>query len=126
VYKRQAKLSADGTTLSNPGTNVPRVTITDANGNNRPTTQYIEDGSYIRVKNITLAYNVPNAWLKATPIKGLRLTGGVQNALTFTKYSGYDPEVGTFKDQNGYNMVGIDYGRYPSTRMYTFSLSADF
>ncbi len=121
-----AKLSADGTTLSNPGTNVPRVTITDANGNNRPTTQYIEDGSYIRVKNITLAYNVPNAWLKATPIKGLRLTGGVQNALTFTKYSGYDPEVGTFKDQNGYNMVGIDYGRYPSTRMYTFSLSADF
>lgn len=111
----------ESATLLNPGTQVPRVGNTP-NGNGRATDKFIEDGSYLRVKNITLSYSLPKAILKKyLPINGLRLTAGVQNAFTFTKYSGYDPEVG-----NAANVPGFDNGRYPSSRMYTFSLSADF
>ena len=58
---------------------------------------------------------------KYLPISGIRLTTGVQNAFTFTKYTGYDPEVGT----SG-GVPGFDNGRYPSSRMYTFSAAFDF
>ncbi len=106
--------------LLNPDTQVPRVGNTP-NGNNRATDKFIEDGSYLRAKNITLTYTLPKAILKKyLPINGLRFTAGVQNAFTITKYTGYDPEVG-----NSSNVPGFDNGRYPSSRMYTFSLSAD-
>ncbi|MFD1818699.1 SusC/RagA family TonB-linked outer membrane protein [Pseudarcicella hirudinis] len=117
----------DNPVLLNPGTTVPRVVAGDPNGNNRPTDQFIEDGSYLRVKNITLGYNVPKSILKKIPVRGLRVTAGVQNAFTITNYSGYDPEIGASSDKYGGNLtVGIDYGRYPAARMYTFSLTADF
>lgn len=111
----------ESATLLNPDTNVPRVGNTP-NGNGRATDKFIEDGSYLRVKNITLGYSLPKEILKKyLPINGLKVTAGVQNAFTITKYSGYDPEVG-----NSANVPGFDNGRYPSSRMYTFSLSADF
>jgi TonB-linked SusC/RagA family outer membrane protein len=109
------------TVLLNPGTQIPRIGSTP-NANNRATDHFIEDGSYLRVKNVTLSYNFSKSLLKRyLPISGLKLTAGVQNLLTITKYSGYDPEVG-----NSAGLPGFDNGRYPSSRMYTFSLSADF
>jgi TonB-linked SusC/RagA family outer membrane protein len=119
--------AADNPKLNNPDATAPRVAPTDPNGNNRPTDMYIEDGSYLRIKNIQLSYTVPKAYLSKLPIKGVRVTAGLQNAFTLTKYTGYDPEIGASNDKYGGNrMIGVDYGRYPSVRMATFSLSADF
>ena len=110
-------------TLLNPGFNVPRIAANSSYGNNgRATNNFIEDGSYLRVKNIQLSYNIPKVILKKyLPINGIRITAGVQNAFTITKYSGYDPEVGISS-----GVPGFDNGRYPSSRMYTFAASFDF
>jgi hypothetical protein len=109
-------------TLLNPNTTVPRIAYSSYGNSGRATDQFVEDGSYLRVKNIQLTYNVPKTFLKKyLPLNGLRVTGGVQNAFTITKYSGYDPEVGTSA-----GVPGFDNGRYPSSRMYTFSASFDF
>lgn len=108
------------TYLLNPGTNVPRLG-SNANGNTRATSQFIEDGSYLRMKNVTLTYTIPKSVIpKYIPIQGVRVTAGVQNLFTITHYSGYDPEVG-----NSNGLPGFDNGRYPSARTYTFSLSLD-
>ena len=116
--------------LANPGTNVPRISY-GPNGNyNRPTNKWVEDGSYVRIKNISLSYNVPaNFVSKQKLIKSIRLTVGAQNILTFTKYSGYDPEVGSYtgRDASAYNQaIGLDFGRYPLTPIYTFNLGVNF
>jgi TonB-dependent starch-binding outer membrane protein SusC len=107
--------------LLNPGTDVPRVGST-ANANNRATDKFVEDGSYLRVKNISLSYSLPRTlFSKYLPLENVRFTAGVQNAFTITKYKGYDPEVGTSA-----GVVGFDNGRYPASRMYTFAVSVDF
>ena len=119
------------TVLTNPGTIVPRLTYNDPNGNaQRITNAYVEDGSYVRVKNITLGYNVPKSIVsKAKVVQGVRLALGVQNLATFTKYKGFDPEVGAYVGQNvqaGDQLIGVDYGRYPLTRVFTFNIGVDF
>jgi TonB-dependent starch-binding outer membrane protein SusC len=109
-------------TLLNPGTTVPRIAYSSYGNGGRATNQFVEDGSYLRVKNIQLSYSIPKVILnKYLPINGVRLTTGVQNAFTITNYTGYDPEVGTSA-----GVPGFDNGRYPSSRMYTFSASFDF
>lgn len=109
-------------TLLNPGTTVPRIAYSNYGNAGRATNQFVEDGSYLRVKNIQLSYSIPKTFLKKyLPINGIRLTSGVQNAFTITKYSGYDPEVGISA-----GVPGFDNGRYPSSRMYTFSAAFDF
>ena len=112
-------------TLLNPGYTIPRIAPGDPNGNNRINQWDIESGSYVRVKNISLNYNVPKSWLSKTAIKGIRLAVNVQNLLTITKYKGYDPEVG-MTNNGGPLIVGMDNGRYPDVRMYTFNVVADF
>jgi hypothetical protein len=112
-------------TLTNPGGYVPRIAPGDPNGNNRRSTQWVENGSYVKVKNVALSYNVPGRFLTHTPLRGLRVGVNVQNLFTITKYTGYDPEIGMVKYQ-GVNMVGIDTGRYPNVRTYTGSMVIDF
>ena len=127
-----ARLSADGSTLLNPGTLVPRITAADVNGNGkRITNLFVEDGSFVRIKNVSLGYNVPSAFVrKSKVIKGVRLQAGIQNLATFTRYKGYDPEIGTYvgKNAGGIDRIfqGVDGGRYPLTRTYTFSMNVDF
>ena len=111
--------------LTNPGHNIP-VPFVDANGNNRISQWNIEDGSYFKLKNARLSYRVPSRYMAVTHVlRGALATFQVQNVFTITKYTGYDPEVGMY-NYNGVNIVGMDEGRYPSTRSYTFSLSLDF
>ncbi len=117
--------------LVNPETDIPRITVTDLNGNGtRISDRFVEDGSFVRVKNIQLAYSLPSSLLgNQNAIRGARVSLGVQNAFTFTKYKGYDPEVGAYVGNNvsaSDQLIGVDYGRYPLTRMYTFSLGLDF
>lgn len=128
-----ARISEDGgkTVLQNPGTNVPRIVATDVNGNgNRFTNMYVEDGSYIRIKNVQLGYNIPHSLLRQqTVVKNIRLIVGVQNLATFTKYKGYDPEVGAYlgkEVQLSNQLNGVDAGRYPLTRLYSASVAVDF
>jgi TonB-linked SusC/RagA family outer membrane protein len=112
-------------TLTNPGYQIVRLTTGDPNGNFKANNWYVEDGSYIRVKNVTLSYSVPAAWAKVVSMKSLRASVGVQNLATITKYKGYDPEIGMTPNY-GSLTVGVDDARYPSTRMYNFSLVAEF
>ncbi|AWV98279.1 SusC/RagA family TonB-linked outer membrane protein [Arcticibacterium luteifluviistationis] len=123
TFARPSGTELDETlTLLNPGTSVPRISGTSYGNSGRATDSFVEDGSYIRIKNIQLSYYVPRSVLKKyIPMNGVKITAGVQNAFTFTKYSGYDPEVGT----SG-GVPGFDNGRYPSSRMYTMSASFDF
>ncbi len=111
-------------TLTNPGHNIPNAFI-DANGNNRISQWNVESGSFLKLKNIRLSYRVPTKYLAPTHVlRGVLLMFQVQNAFTVTKYTGYDPEVGLY-NYGGINIVGMDEGRYPSTRSYTLSLSLD-
>ncbi|MCF0054591.1 TonB-dependent receptor [Dyadobacter sp. CY356] len=116
--------------LANPGTDVARIS-NGPNGNfTRHTDKWVEDGSFIRLKNVSLTYNVPAAFLsKQKIVRGARVSFGAQNVLTFTKYTGFDPEVGAYVSRDaspGNQAIGLDYGRYPLTPVYTFSLGLDF
>lgn len=83
--------------------------------------RYIEDGSFVKIKNVQVGYNVPN---KLPGISALRVSLAVNNLYTFTKYTGYDPEVNGFGDNPA--LFGVDLGGYPGSRTYTFSLRANF
>lgn len=112
-------------TLSNPGHNIPNAFV-DANGNNRISQWNVESGSYLKLRNVRLSYRVPSKILLPTHIfRGILATVQVQNAFTITKYTGYDPEVGMY-NYGGVNIVGMDEGRYPSSRSYTVSVALDF
>ena len=112
-------------TLVNPGYQIPRIAPGDPNGNNRINQWDIEDGSYVRIKNVSLSYKLPAQLISKAGIKGIRVSANVQNLLTITKYKGYDPEVG-MTNYGGPLVVGLDNGRYPNVRMYSFSIVADF
>jgi hypothetical protein len=114
-------------TLLNPGTTIYRAAPTDANGNVRLSQWNVEDGSYLKLKNVRLSYRVPTKLITRTKIfRGILATVQVQNAFTITKYKGFDPEVGMYNYKGVTNIVGMDEGRYPSTRSYSFSLALDF
>jgi TonB-dependent starch-binding outer membrane protein SusC len=110
--------------LANPGTDMPRFATNDNNRNNRMSDRFIEDGTYLRIQNVSLAYIFPRNLTRKVKIDRLRIYVNGQNLYTFTKYSGYDPEIGAF-DQNA-RKQNIDMGRYPSPRMITFGLDIDF
>lgn len=113
------------TTLTNPGFQIARISTNTANNSTRANSWYIEDGSYVRIKNITLSYYLPAKWSSKVAMRNLKVSAGVQNLHTFTKYKGYDPEIGMTPNY-GSLTVGVDDGRYPSTKLYSFSLTADF
>lgn len=110
--------------VSNPEAVIPRASIQDPNDNDRISDRYIEDGSYIRLKNITLGYTFPNKLIKKFGINNLRLYANIQNLLTITGYDGYDPEIGA--STQSANVYGLDYGRYPSPTVYSFGLNVSF
>ncbi|MDO7845497.1 TonB-dependent receptor [Hymenobacter sp. M29] len=111
-------------TPTNTNTNIPRAVANDPAGNNRVSTRFIEDGSYVRLKNLTLAYTIPADISKRAAIKSLRIYGTAQNLVTWTKYSGYDPEVSA--DPFSTTGFGRDFGVYPQSRTYTVGLNATF
>jgi len=132
-----AKITTDASgnpVLSNPATRVPRISNNQISADNnfgRITDRFLEDGSYLRLKNISLSYNVPTKYLKYTKkvIRGFKATIGVQNIYTWTKYKGYDPEIGAYVGQGAQSnnqAIGIDFGRYPITPMYTASINVNF
>jgi TonB-linked SusC/RagA family outer membrane protein len=115
-------------TPTNTNTNIPRAISSDPNGNARPSTRFLEDGSFLRLKNVLLGYNVPAASLQSLTkgvINGFRIYVSAQNILTFTKYSGYDPEVGN-RTPNISLTNGIDFFVYPQPKSFLVGIQANF
>lgn len=115
--------------LLNPGTEQPRL-VSSANGNHvRISSRFVEDGSYLRLKNIQLGYTLPSSLLsKQKFVKDIHVAIGAQNLATLTGYKGYDPEVGSYVGKymaTNNQPVGVDYGRYPLTPVYTFSINVE-
>ncbi|MCB0635636.1 MAG: SusC/RagA family TonB-linked outer membrane protein, partial [Lewinella sp.] len=110
--------------LANPGTDIPRPTTNDNNRNNRMSDRFIEDASYLRIQNVRLGYTLPQALTQRIRIQRLKLYVNAQNLFTFTNYSGYDPEIGSFNQDP--LLQNVDMGRYPSPRLITFGVDVDF
>ncbi|WP_055562233.1 SusC/RagA family TonB-linked outer membrane protein [Hymenobacter sp. AT01-02] len=102
-----------------PGTSndVPRAIAGDPNQNLRVSSYFLEDGSYLRVKTLTLGYALPAGLTERIAAKQLRVYVSAQNLLTLTKYTGYDPEVGS---------RGVDLGIYPQPRVFLAGLNIGF
>ena len=107
--------------MTNPGAGTYRIDQATANENGRMSNIFIEDGTYVRIKNLAIGYTVPKKWLQKMKIENLRVYFNVQNLWTITGYKGYDPEVGAYNQ--GVLLRGVDYARYPSQRIYTFGLN---
>ncbi|PTN10138.1 TonB-dependent receptor [Mangrovibacterium marinum] len=114
----------DNSYLINPGAEMPRWSGNDINGNNRMSDRWIENGSYLRIQNISLSYSLPHRWLKPTGMSRCKLYLNAQNVYTFTNYSGLDPEIGSYNQQAG--LSNVDMGRYPSPRIYTLGANITF
>lgn len=117
----------DNIYVVNAGTNIPRLAIGDPAGNSSVISdRYVEDGSYLRMKNITLGYTLPKKYARYLHIESLRVYANIQNLFTITGYDGYDPEVGaSTSDSQGYSF-GVDNGRYPSPTVYSFGINLAF
>ncbi|TWW00674.1 SusC/RagA family TonB-linked outer membrane protein [Chitinophaga pinensis] len=110
----------DAWTPTNTNTDVTRIISTDKNGNYGNTSDwYIENGSYLRIKNITLGYTLPALLSNRAHVGAVRLYVTATNLFTITKYKGYDPEVGM-------DELGIDKGRYPQAKNVLIGLNVNF
>ncbi len=118
-------------TPENTNTNIPKVSLDDRNGNRRPSTRFLYDGSYMRIRNISIGYNLKNL-LNVNQITACRVYFTVQNAFTFTKYPGLDPEIqANANDTRGLGLssdlaVGIDWGTVPAPRTFVAGIKVDF
>lgn len=108
-----------------PGTSnsEPRVNLLDPNQNARVSDRFVEDGSYLRLKNVQLGYALPKSVLKRIHFEKFRLYVSAQNLFTFTKYSGMDPEIGAY---GGALNAGVDRGFYPQARVLLGGVNVTF
>jgi TonB-linked SusC/RagA family outer membrane protein len=132
IVEGMARLFNSGTnvlrawTPSNTHTDIPRAISGDPNQNVRPSNRWVEDGSYLRLKNLMLGYTIPARTLQSLTkgaITRFRVYVSSQNLATITKYKGWDPEVGTRRTSL---TNGIDYGQYPSARSYQVGVQVGF
>ncbi|MES2276370.1 MAG: TonB-dependent receptor [Bacteroidota bacterium] len=105
-------------------TDIPRASYTDPAGNRRFSNRWLEDGSYLRMKDITVGYTLPKNLVSKISVKSCRVYATAQNLITLTKYTGYDPEASAFN--SGVTTIGIDQGTYPQYRAFIFGLTVGF
>ncbi len=130
-YARLAMYDEEGPTdyrnyyVVNTSSNMPRLsTESGVNKNNRVSDAYVEDGSYIRLQNISLSYTLPRKLVQKIYLSNAKIYCNIQNLFTITKYDGFDPEVGSLRGNALLN--GVDYSRYPSPRIYTVGVNLQF
>jgi TonB-linked SusC/RagA family outer membrane protein len=109
--------TGEGSTNENP-----RVSLTDPNQNARVSDRFVEDGSFMRIKNVQLGYTLPKSVANRLNIDKLRVYVSAQNLLTFTQYSGLDPEIGALNALE----IGIDRGFYPQARTFLGGIQLAF
>ena len=116
TVRNQTRKVLDRWTGEGTSHSMPRAIYSDPNKNTRTSNRFIEDGKYLRLKNVTLGYTLPAAVLKKAYISNLRVYMSAQNLLTLTDYSGFDPEV----------QGGVDNSNYPLTRNISFGIDIKF
>ncbi|GHT13355.1 SusC/RagA family TonB-linked outer membrane protein [Bacteroidia bacterium] len=107
----------DRWTIEGSSNSMPRAVLGDPNKNVRSSTRFIEDGSYLRLKDLTLGYTLPASIAKKIAMNNLRLYFSCTNLFTISNYSGFDPEI---------SVNGFDLGRYPVTRTFSVGIDVKF
>ena len=120
-YQNQYASVAGYWTPSNANSDIPAPKIGTDNPNIFVSDRFIHDGSFLRIQNINLAWNIPSRWLRKAKVSGMKIYTSVQNLYTFTSYNGYDPEIGS-TNQSAI-LTNIDNGRYPLARTVTFGMN---
>jgi TonB-linked SusC/RagA family outer membrane protein len=117
-------------TPTNPSDRFARAVKDDPNGNTQPSDVYVEDGSFLKLRSLQIGYSFKDELAKRLGVQRVRLYVSGQNLLTFTKYSGLDPEIGLPSDPStgtrNVTASGIDIGTYPNSRFYTLGLNVTF
>lgn len=121
-FWNQLSTVQDRYTEDNPDGSLPRYNQWHEN-NLRISDRYVEDGSYLRIQNVTLGYNLPAKWFEGV-VSSARVYFTAQNLYTFTKYSGYDPELGSYN--NDALFMNVDLGNYPNPRTFTIGANLVF
>ena len=121
-YTNRFASTLDRWTGAGTSNSEPRVSFIDSNNNRRASDRYIEDGSYLRIKNIQLGYTFPESFANQIGFDEIRAYTQVKNLLTLTEYSGYDPEI----SNDGVLNTGIDIGTYPQPRTWSMGLNIKF
>jgi TonB-linked SusC/RagA family outer membrane protein len=121
-YTNRTTAILDRWTEDNPSTTTPRVAWNDVNRNYRVSDLYIEDGSFIKLKNVQFGYTLPQNLQQRLKAKTLRFYISVENLLTITKYTGADPEIGAMSSFD----IGIDRGIYPQARTFRMGTTMTF
>jgi len=124
LYMNQTAATANYWSPSNPNSNIPTPRSGFGNNNLVMSDRFLESASYLRLQNVRIGYNLPARWAKYIKMSHLKVFASGQNLYVFTKYSGLDPEVGSL-DQNP-TLQNIDYGRYPTPRVVTVGVNAEF
>ena len=115
-------------TPTNTNTDIPRVTMDDPNNNIRPSSYYVQDASFVRLKNMKIGYSVPQSILSKIKFNSLYIYAQATNLFTITGYDGIDPEVGLQSYSSDYRNLdmGVDRGIYPLSRTFTFGVNVSF
>lgn len=124
TIKNQTTKVLDRWTGEGTSNSIPRAIYSDPNKNTRTSNRFVEDGSYLRLKNMTIGYSLPQSLLKKMFINNLRVYMSAQNLLTLSKYSGFDPEVAAKADND--DSFGVDKSTYPLTRTISFGVDIKF
>ena len=124
LYMNQLSKVLNYWSPSNPNSNIPTPRASFGNNNLVMSDRFLESGSYLRFQNVRIGYNLPQRWASKALMAHLKVYISGQNLFVITKYSGLDPEVGSL-NQNP-TLQNVDYGRYPTPRLLTAGLDAEF
>jgi hypothetical protein len=124
LYMNQVQEAASFWTPSNPNSNIPTPRSGFGNNNLVMSDRFLESASYLRIQNVRLGYNLPAAWARYIKMSHLKAYISGQNLYVFTKYSGLDPEIGSLNQNPA--LQNVDYGRYPTPRVVTVGVNAEF
>ena len=118
TVQNQTTRVLDRWTEEGTSSKMPRAVFGDPNKNARPSDRFVEDGSYLRIKNVTLGYTIPSSLTSRLALTKARFYVSAQNLVTFTNYTGNDPELG--------NASGIDLSVYPQAKTYSVGANLSF
>ncbi len=124
----KSKRTMDAWTPENTNTSVPRLSLNDLNNNIRPSSYYVQDGSYLKLKTLQLSYTFARETLSKLKMQRLRLYIESTNLFMITGYDGLDPEVvlQNYSSDDRNLDIGVDRGIYPQSRTFTFGVNLEF
>jgi hypothetical protein len=122
--ENKSKVMLNRWTEQNPSNTYPRAINTDPNFNDRPSDRFVEDGSYLRLRNLQIGYRLPDHLLKRLTMSSIRIYFTTENLFTITKYNGFNPDIGAQNQQNINN--GLDNTIYPQSRTFIGGISVGF